>query len=427
MILPHTDATIRQMNDDAPLQLLCVEPRFPGRLGAVADWLVRKRGARCTFYCTATDPREPWPESTGKGIEIVVYKLGGVAREGRVPWTRQLERSLCYAFGCWEALEANRPRPVDVVLGRSAGLGSTLFVPVHLPGVPVVNFFDYYYHAHAHDLADEATADTPASYFHWRRSANALELVDLENGVHAWTPTCWQRDLFPAEYHKDFLVLHPGIDTRRFSRRASGPRAVGGRVIPEGMRVVSFVARTLEALRGFDRFLECSNRLLGARKDVLCIAVGGTTVRRGLDVTFFNQDYRAHLLARNPPADPDRLWLLGDVPQATVAELLAVSDLHLYPSRAYPASRSLVEAMASGCTILAADTGPMREFLTDGVDSLLVSPGDADAWEGAARRVLADPAGHRALGEAAAERARAHYSSDVTLPALSTYVQQLLR
>jgi hypothetical protein len=27
-----------------PLHLLCVEPRFPGRLGAVADWLVRKRG-----------------------------------------------------------------------------------------------------------------------------------------------------------------------------------------------------------------------------------------------------------------------------------------------------------------------------------------------------------------------------------------------
>jgi hypothetical protein len=29
-----------------PLSLLCIEPHFSGRLGAVADWLVRKRGYR---------------------------------------------------------------------------------------------------------------------------------------------------------------------------------------------------------------------------------------------------------------------------------------------------------------------------------------------------------------------------------------------
>ena len=38
----------------------------------------------------------------------------------------------------FDALEKQRPRPIDLVLGRSGGLGSTLFVPVHQPGVPVV-------------------------------------------------------------------------------------------------------------------------------------------------------------------------------------------------------------------------------------------------------------------------------------------------
>jgi hypothetical protein len=112
-----------------PLHLLCVEPRFPGRLGAVADWLVRKRGYRCRFYCHAAEPRECWPEAAGKGIDVVLCNLGGVAREAAVPWTRFLERGLCYAYACWEVLEARRPRPVDLVLGSSAGLGSTLFVP----------------------------------------------------------------------------------------------------------------------------------------------------------------------------------------------------------------------------------------------------------------------------------------------------------
>ena len=41
-----------------PLSLLCIEPRFPGTLGAVADWLVRKRGYRCQFYCHAADGPE---------------------------------------------------------------------------------------------------------------------------------------------------------------------------------------------------------------------------------------------------------------------------------------------------------------------------------------------------------------------------------
>jgi hypothetical protein len=32
-----------------PLSLLCVEPRFPCRIGFVADWLVRRRGYSASF------------------------------------------------------------------------------------------------------------------------------------------------------------------------------------------------------------------------------------------------------------------------------------------------------------------------------------------------------------------------------------------
>ncbi len=53
-----------------PLSLLCVEPHFPGRLGAIADWLVRRRGYRVHFYCHQADPPELWPESVGRGLEL---------------------------------------------------------------------------------------------------------------------------------------------------------------------------------------------------------------------------------------------------------------------------------------------------------------------------------------------------------------------
>lgn len=409
-----------------PLYLLCVEPSFPGRLGAVADWLVRRRGYRCHFYCADVAPQEHWPEAVGSGLEVVQFGVGGVAREPAVPWQRHLERGLCYAYGCWEMLESRRPRPIDLVLGRSAGLGSTLFVPVTLPGVPIVNVFDYFYHAHAHDLAEEAGPDTPLEYFHWRRSAGAMDLLDLENGVVPWTSTQWQRDLFPGEYRDDFLVLYHGVDSRRFAQRSASTRTVAGRSIPPGTRVISFVAHWADRLRGFDRFMNLANRLLRDRSDVLCVVVGASPVQRGLDVEFFNRDYRSHVLAQTPPHDPERIWFLGSVTPPVVVELLAASDLHIYPSHPYVVSQSLVEAMAAGCIVLAWDCDPVREFIDNGQTGLLVPPDDPEAWERAALAVLDDPSGHRSLGEAAQELVQERYDRDVVLPKLAETFGQLV-
>jgi glycosyltransferase involved in cell wall biosynthesis len=409
-----------------PLNLLCVEPRFPGRLGAVADWLVRKRGYHCRFFCHAVEPRSHWPPAAGRGLDVIAFNVGGVARQPAVPWSRYLERGLCYAFGAFEVIDARRPRPIDLVLGRSAGLGSTLFVPVSLPRIPMVNLFDYYYHPRRHDLAPEFDPVGVPDYFAWRRTANAMDLLDLENGARPWVPTAWQRDLFPPEYRSDFTVLFDGVDAARFRRDSSRPRVIAGEFIPAGMRVVSFVARRLDRLRGFDRFAQLANRLLCERRDVLVVAAGGGPVERGLDVRHFGRDYAAAVLAREPPADPARFRLLGEVAPATVAELLTASDLHVYPSRPYSVARSLVEAMAAGCVILAADTEPVREFLMPGKTGLLVSPDDSEAALAQARAVLADPAAHRPLGEAAADLVRQRYAHDATLPALAAWFDGLV-
>ncbi len=408
-----------------PLHLLCIEPRFPGRLGGTADWLVRHRGYHCWFYCASTDPPEHWPASAGKGLEVVGYQAGGAARESAVTWIRYLERGLCHAYGCWETLESRRPRPVDLVLGRSAGLGSTLFAPVHFPGVPVVNYFDHFYHAHASDLAAEAGPSMPVEYFHWRRSANAMDLLDLEGGARAWTSTRWQRDLYPAEYRDSFLVLHEGVNTARPAAQRRTTRSVAGRTLPSDTLVVSFVARNLDRVRGFDRFLELANRLLRRYPSLICIVLGGKIVQRGLDFQFFNQDYAARALQENPLHDSQRFWMLGSVPPATVAEVLSASDLHVYSSRPYPVSRSMLEALASGCIVLASDSEEVREIVSEGQTGLLAAGHDPESWERRACAVLDDVAGHRPLAEAAVQMVRENYSQDVTLPRLAAYFNDL--
>jgi glycosyltransferase involved in cell wall biosynthesis len=407
-----------------PLHVLWVEPQFPGRLGAVADWLVRRRGYRCWFYCQRTDAREHWPGSVGNGLDVQVFGVGGVARDPSVTWTRALERSLCYAYGCWEVLDARRPRPIDLIVGRSAGLGSTLFASVAAPAPPVVNLFDYYVHARANDLAGEPGAPATPAYLHWRRSANAIELLDLEACDQAWTSTEWQRHLFPREYQADFWVQHDGVDVPSTGGARPG-RNLAGRAIPEGMKVVSFVARSLDRLRGFDRFWNTAQALLRARPDVLCVCVGDPTVQRGLDVEFHGRDYLAHLNTISPPVDPERIWSIGRATRPAVSEVLAVSDLHLAPSRPYPVSRSLLEAMGAGRVVLATDTAPHREVLTHGQTGLLADPGDPEALVSRALAVLDDPSGHQPLGQAAAALVRERYARDVCLPRIAERFSRL--
>lgn len=410
-----------------PLNLLCVEPHFPGRLGAVADWLVRKRGYRVWFCCHQVGPRERWPTSTGRGLEVLPYSVGGVARETAVPWTRHLERGLCYAYGAYEHLEAKRPRPVDVVLGRSGGLGSTLFVPPYAAHVPIVQYFDYYYHPRRHDLADELAPVLPPDYVHWRLAANAMDLLDLENGVVPWTASEWQRGLYPREYRDDFVVIPEGIDCEPLERRPPAARAVGGRSIPDGSFVISFVASELDQLRGFDRFVSLANGLMRSGIDVVAVAVGAREVRRSLDIPHFGTDYAAKVVARDPPPEPRRLWMLGEASPSTVRELFAATDLHCYPSRPYTLSRSLLEAMAAGAPVLAWDSEPVREVIEADRTGVLCDAGDPNDGLEKALIQARDREAYAAIGDQGRERVRSVYDRDATLARLAELLDRLAK
>ncbi len=402
-----------------PLHILCVEPHFPGRLGGVADWLVRRRGYKCYFYCHQAGPKPFWPEATGRGMDVIAFNVGGAGKEGTVTWQRTLERSLCYSFGAWEVINSRRPRPIDVVLGRSDGLGSSLFAPVYTPRTPVVQLFDYYYHGRKNDLADEMGPDSPPAYAHWRRSSNAIDLLDLENGVVPWVATDWQRRLYPPEYRDDFLVLHDGIDARAFRPRPRPALTIGGRTIPTDAKVLTYVAKSLDQLRGFDRFLNLANSLIRERPDVIALAVGDPTVVRTLDVAWHGRNYRDHLLQLAPPTDPGRVWFPGAVTPQALAEILARSDLHVAPGRTYPISRSMLQAMAAGTVVLATDNAPNREIIEHGIDGWLAPADDPDAWFRRTLEVLDDRATHEPIGQSARQTALERFDHDATLPRLA--------
>lgn len=111
-------------------------------------------------------------------------------------------------------------------------------------------------------------------------------------------------------------------------------------------------------------------------------------------------------LARDRPPGLEHVpW----IPYARLGEALAASHICLgvfggsdKAGRVVP--NKVWQAMAVGRPVVTADTPGVREVLTDGVDALLVPPGDPRALATALARLAADPALRRRLGTAARAR-----------------------
>ena len=73
------------------------------------------------------------------------------------------------------------------------------------------------------------------------------------------------------------------------------------------------------------------------------------------------------------------MHFLGKVPYEVYRKVLQVSAVHVYLTYPFVLSWSLLEAMASGCRIVASDTAPVREVIRDGENGELTDFFDAAA------------------------------------------------
>ncbi len=399
------------------MHVLFIHQNYPAQFGHIAGYLAQRHGYRCTFLSQQS------PGNDG-GVERVQYQLLGGATAQTHACSRTFENAIWHSHALYEALEARPDIRPDLVVAHS-GFLSTVFLR-ELFDCAIINYFEYYYRTRGSDMDFRPDFPYPAINRLRARARNAVVLLDLENCDAAYSPMRWQRSLFPACFQEKIRVIFDGVDTTIWRPMTGVPRRIGDRVIPDGVRIVTYVSRGFESIRGFDIFMQVAKHLYQRRSDVVFVVVGEDRICYGGDEDYTGlKSFKEWVLARDD-YDLSRFIFTGPVTMGTLAQIFALSDLHIYLTVPFVLSWSLLNAMACGATVLASNTPPVREVIEHGKTGLLADFYDVEGMVDQADSVLNAPRDHRHLGRAGVELVRERFSLDVCLPRMVALYEDAL-
>lgn len=229
-----------------------------------------------------------------------------------------------------------------------------------------------------------------------------------------------ERELQAAGYPRPRIHYLP--DGVRIPPARSRPEKLGARAaLAEGdprLRVPPETALAVHVGRlcsgkGLDCLIEAWRRIPGGGRDVRLWILGGGPERARLDRRVRSLELSERI------ALPGVFDDLGTV--------LGAADLFVLPAAEAGAPLALLEAMAAGLPLVAADTAWHRELVEDGRHGLLVPPDDAAAWASAIRRLVDEPALAGRLGSEARKRATRRFSLAETVEKHITLFEHLLQ
>ena len=182
----------------------------------------------------------------------------------------------------------------------------------------------------------------------------------------------------------ELLIVPNGVNVERFAAAKAAKLKAG--------RHALFVGR-LEERKGFRIAVEAFAQLAGMYADLHLLVVGDGSERDAVDDL--------------EPSVRSRVEMLGRVDDDRLASYLRGADLYIGPATGGESfGIVLAEAMAAGLPIVASDIPGYRDVARNGVEAVLVPPGDPGALVAAVRKVLDDPQLARSLGERGTTRAR---------------------
>lgn len=394
------------------MQLLFVHKNFPAQFGHVAAYLSQHHGARCHFV-SEVEPRPMGP------IEMVQFEPHGGTTGHTHFCCRTFENQIRASHGLYEVLSKRSDIKPDLIVSHS-GFVSPLFLR-NLYDVPIVNYFEYYYHLEGSDLTFRPEFVVSDLVKMRTQARNAMLLLDLENCDAGYSPTAWQKSRFPEAYQPKIRQIFDGIDTEFWRPRENARSLFHHWQIPDDAQVVTYASRGLESMRGFDVFMKVAQRLCDHRDNIHFLVIGEDRTNYGDETSVTGDKSFKEWVLSQDKYDLSRIHFLGRVPPQELATIFAGTDLHIYLTVPFVLSWSLINALSCGAVVLASNTPPVREAIEHGQNGLLAGFSDVDSLVSQAAAVLDNPSGFAPLRKEGRADAVAKYSVTKCLPQIAEF------
>jgi len=189
---------------------------------------------------------------------------------------------------------------------------------------------------------------------------------------------------------KSVTQIYNGIDTEVFSPdndRFGIRRRMG---IPERTFVIGTVSR-LDPIKDHPTLFKAFKGLKKSTPGLRLLVIGDGPERKRLE-----------------RLSTDGIHFLGQ--RSDTAELLRCLDLFVLPSLNEGISNTILEAMASGLPVVATKVGGNLELVQDGVNGILVDPGDTQGVASAIFSYVKDDRQRHSHGTSGCSMARQHFS-----------------
>lgn len=409
------------------MRILFIHQNFPGQFLSLAPALAEKGHTVVALTCRSGLP-DVW-----SGVRIFRYKWPDKKATTCHRWLTSLNAATERGEAVFRAAMVLKSKGFlpDIIVAHT-GWGEALFLRDVWPGAKLAAFSELWYRNVGGDLGfdPEFPLRDPAGSAPRLRMKNAVQAMQIGQSAALFTATRWQAESYPRNVSANMKVLHEGIDTGKLVPDPGSTFEIpGGPVLTRSDRVVSFVNRNLEPLRGFHVFMRALPKLLAEDTGVRIVIVGDAGVSYGTPPED-GGSWKDKLLAEVAPKLTDdqlaRVHFVGRLPHSHLTRLFQVAGAHVYLTYPFVPSWSLLEAMSCGVPVIGSDVAPVAEFVTSGENGLLVDFFDHGALASEIIRLLDDRTLAESLGAAARESiVQCYDKTSICLPNQIRFVEAL--
>ena len=388
-----------------PRGVLFVHNNFPGQFRDLARTLIA-RGVPC---CAVGQGHSPGME----GVRLVRYNLPRGTGHDVFPLAVRAEADLIRGRTAYDAALHLKTEGWDpaVIVGHP-GWGEMVFMAEVFPDARQVAFAEFFYHARGYDVDFDSEFLPPGPDYLFRTKAkNAIMALSYGDADAIVAPTCFQADTLPRAFRDRTLIIHEGVDVDRIRPGPAEPFLLDdGRVIAPGTPLITHVNNAMEPLRGLHILARALPRLLAEVPDAQVMLIG-TAGRRAYGGNAPEDQTWRDICFKGVEYDPARVHFVGELPHERMLAALRLGVAHVYYTYPFVLSWSLVEAMASGCYVVASDTPPLHDAIEDGVNGRLLPFFDVDALSETLISACRNPDAAQSLRVAARATAVEKFSS----------------